>query len=135
MMSRPEDNEWKAFQGWAQGKLKLNRVENILGDGMPDVIGTNCHGVGFWLELKDLADWPVRDTTCPLHKKFRPGQLPFLLDWKSWGFNTYVLLRVKKIFYLVNPIDGLDKVTKEELPRYFIKVGIKDILEYLRELK
>ncbi len=134
-MNKGETNAWTAFHGHALGKLQLNRIENMIGDGMPDVIGSNCHGVGFWLELKDMEKWPAKDTTCPLYKKFRPKQLPFLLHWKSWGFNSFVLLRVNKIFYLINPTSELEKIPKSELHLYYIKVGFKDIIEYLEELK
>jgi hypothetical protein len=134
-MELREKNAWKAFNGHAEGKLQLNRVENTIGDGMPDVIGTNCHGVGFWLELKDLTDWPARETSCPMKGKFRPGQIPFLLTWKSWGFNCYALVRIKKIFYLVNPSSDIESIPKSLFNLHIIKTGYKDIIEYLGELK
>lgn len=41
--------------------LDINRVENMLGSGMPDVEGTYCE-YQFWIELKSTAR-PARDTT------------------------------------------------------------------------
>lgn len=52
-----EDGMWARLRPLMRG-LDPQRIENKLDKGVPDV--NYIHG---WIELKQIADWPVRDTT------------------------------------------------------------------------
>lgn len=59
-------------------------VENIVDDGMPDVV---C--VAGWLELK-VAERPVRSST-RVAVKFRPSQRLWLKKWRICGGRAWTL--------------------------------------------
>ena len=80
-MAFKEQRLWNNFHDIARGSLNMHRIENMISDGMADIIGINRIGTAFWLELKALDKWPARDSTCPLKGKFEKGQLPFLREW------------------------------------------------------
>ena len=72
-------------------KLDLQRVENVCGQGYPDVDG--CYdGSSFKLELKSVVR-PARVTT-PIRVKFQPAQIPWLKRRWACGGACFVLLRV-----------------------------------------
>jgi penicillin-binding protein-related factor A (putative recombinase) len=138
-MELREKKAWKNFLDSADSsKLKFKRIENIIGDGMSDVIGMNRRGSVFWLENKALESWPARSTTLPLKGVFEPGQIPFMREWCQWGGNAFVLLRVgfekDNEFYLIspNPYDPRD-MDKEAILNLSI-IGKVSIRKYLEEL-
>lgn len=122
-------------------KYKLYRIENMIGSGMPDVLGKNkTFGTVFFLENKALHEWPARDSTQPLKTKFEQKQLPFAREWNSTKGNSFVLLRVGKAEWLLLKEDlrnekSLDQMTRQELIDGAIELGIKNIIEYLENLK
>lgn len=109
------------------------RVENLIGNSTPDVLCINRRGVVFWIENKALEAWPVRAETKPLRTAFEPGQLAFGRDWRNWRGLSFVLLRVGLEYYLLNPDDPLDSMTKHELMTLSMN-GKKEIIEYLEGL-
>jgi hypothetical protein len=135
-----EQLAYDSFKGGCAGKLKLERIENQLGQGMPDVLGTNRSGAVFWLELKALLEWPKRATTCPLNGKFEKGQLAFMAAHRTgWNGHAFVLLRVGAIYYLLKPFTDLEKYTKEQLMNTsiaspLVAIGKDPIIEYLSTL-
>lgn len=66
-------------------------VENSIGggDGTPDV---NC--TAGWIEVKQLDDWPVRDTTIVQPRHFTPEQRHWLKKRCQAGGRAWVLLCV-----------------------------------------
>lgn len=70
--------------------LHMTRVENLVGQGTPDVEG--CLGNQFWMELKCEARPANEDT--PIRPKFRPTQVPWLLRRAGAGGKAFVLLQV-----------------------------------------
>jgi hypothetical protein len=73
--------------------LHMRRVENLVGEGDPDVEG--CYlGGAFNIELKACSR-PARDTTrCIGPADIRPGQVPFArMRWKAGG-QSYFLIAV-----------------------------------------
>lgn len=78
----------------SESVLKLQRIESMTGDGVPDVIGTNRKGRGFWLEMKFFESWPARATTAPFRNAFEKGQCSFLSSWNDWRYPSFVLLKV-----------------------------------------
>lgn len=72
-------------------KLHMNRVENSVMRGMPDVEGCMC-GNQFWIELK-VVGTPARQYTI-LKPTFQPAQLPWLRRRTKAGGRAFVLLQV-----------------------------------------
>lgn len=93
------------------GRLHMKRIENSVGEAMPDVIGINRYGTVFWLENKYLESWPVRATTIPLKKAFEKGQLGFARQWTDWKGHSFILLRVAEEYMLLNPMEDLQNMT------------------------
>lgn len=88
--------------------LHMERVENSVGAGFPDVEGylqTDEHGGQFALELKS-SERPVRNTT-PVRFKFRnrEAQIEWMAQRWRLGGNAFFLLQVgsgpDRILYLV----------------------------------
>lgn len=98
-MSRNE----KALWGFIRPRLKryglLERVENLVGYGTPDVNycltyqGQVCDG---WIELKEMASWVTQKGTgiFPLDHYTQQQRNWHLLGWAR-GRAVFVLLRVK----------------------------------------
>ena len=71
--------------------LHMNRVENLIMEGMPDVEGC-LRGTQFWIELK--CDKRPADPSTLIKPKFRPAQVPWLERRVGAGGRAYVLLQV-----------------------------------------
>lgn len=149
-MSRlKEQRAWDVFSDNAQGRLQLHRVENSIGQSMPDLIGINRRGGAFWAELKALEDWPKRAATKPLARAFEPGQIPFAKQWIGWRGNSYVILRVgAKEWYLLWPkpwaagaifetafTKELVDLTTAELKQVAVAEGLESIIDYLEGVR
>lgn len=84
-------------------ELDMNRIENELGGGMPDVEGAR-KGVQFWCELKSNVDRPARAST-PVRFKWQDRQVPWAQRRWSVGGRSFALCAVGKhphrIAYLV----------------------------------
>jgi hypothetical protein len=134
-MNQKEQRAWQTFRKHVKtDKLKIDRIENQVREGMADLVGVNRQSVVFWIEIKALHAWPKKDCTCPLKDAFEPGQLPFLRGWKFWGIHTYVLLRVDKEYYLLDPSHPLPGMNTEKLISYSIRIGHDAIVDYLENL-
>lgn len=116
-------------------KLKLKRVENKIGESMPDIIGQNMHGGVFWIESKALHDWPKRASTTPLKNAFEKGQLAFGRSWIDWGGHSFVFLRVgsgpRVEWLLLSPKSPLIELTREGLAEQALAIGKSAVIEYL----
>lgn len=134
MARLPEQRAWDNFKPATVGRFKAHRVENQLGNGMPDVICINKQGTVFWIENKALLNWPVRAATLPMAKKFEPGQLGFMREWQGRGGKAFVLLRVEKVYYLLNPKLDLEGLTADQLKRLATATTKESILQYLETL-
>lgn len=110
---------------------------------LPDIIGINRKARTFWIELKALDAWPVRDSTLPLKNVFEPGQVPFLKEWRGFGGWSFVLVKIgtgrEAQWCLFTPLGGVTKdlteLTRSELiQEAAIALGLDSIIEYLEKL-
>lgn len=132
---KKEQRAWNTFRRSVKPRtVRAWRVENMVVAGMSDVININAKGTVFWVENKCIENWPARTATYPLRTAFEPGQLPFCREWKKWKGHAFVLLRVEKQYYLLNPDLPLDAMTKENLIRYALIEGKEKIIEFLEKL-
>jgi hypothetical protein len=75
-------------------QARIDRVENGLVDGMPDV---NCYLCQreLWLELKYVEAWPVRASTPVLGRKgLRPEQVNWHIRQAAAGGMSWVLVGI-----------------------------------------
>jgi hypothetical protein len=144
---KPEQRAWDTFSKAIDGsRLKFWRVENLCGDGMPDVHAINRRGTSFWIENKAIVDWPAHSSTAVLARSFEPGQLPWGRSYRWFNGLSFVLLRVDSekrgpgrypradappSFYLFNPVAPLEDMTKAQLQGAALVAGKDAILEYL----
>lgn len=75
---------------------RIDRVENGLVDGMPDV---NCcvKGSDLWLELKYIESWPARAATQVLGRKgLRPEQVNWHIRQSAAGGVSFIVVGIGK---------------------------------------
>jgi penicillin-binding protein-related factor A (putative recombinase) len=134
----PEQKAWDVFKRHTDAAaLRLWRVENITVQGMSDLIGINRIGTAFFIEMKALDAWPKRESTKPLKNVFEPGQVPFMKEWRSYGGESYLLLRVgQDEWFLLNPKDVMELVemTRRDIIAFSIRAGLSDIVIFLEAL-
>lgn len=104
-----EANLWKWLKrarAHYREDLHMKRVENSVGNGMPDVEGCLC-GEQFFLELKCSAR-PARITT-NIKVRFEPEQIPWMIRRSNAGGRAFVFLQIGSgpdaQRYLLRPMD------------------------------
>lgn len=102
-----EKEFWKKIQK-GLGKLidtakgRMDRVENGVCDGMPDVSITSG-SIDVWVELKYVAKWPQRANTRVLGDRgLRPEQINWHLRHVRAGGKCFVLVGVGREMYLAD---------------------------------
>ena len=88
-------------------------VENAVRSGTPDI-----NFIEGWVELKWVANWPVRDQTVLKVEHFTPQQRVWIMRRAIAGGNIWVLLRVEKEWLLLPGLwasRNLGKATKNQL--------------------
>lgn len=93
-MRLPEQRLWDAMKGAAPSDFWLQRVENVVTDGMPDVHGAATLNNQSWIELK-APRRPKRATTPLMGNKegLRPSQINWHVKAHSLAMRSYVLIR------------------------------------------
>ena len=93
-MRLPEQRLWDRMRrGLEPYPILLHRIENIVGEGMPDLVAC-CLGQTSFIELKCVEEPPKRDSTPLLGKKkgLSIAQRNWHLDWRRAGGCSYVLV-------------------------------------------
>jgi len=102
-MRKSEQKLWDCFKRNMPAHLWLQRVENVVGDGIPDVyVGSS----GLWVELKAPARMPVRANTPLLGSGgIRPSQINWHVRTASTraAVRSYVLIRTAEGELLLIP--------------------------------
>jgi len=92
-MRLKEQRLWDSMRKNAPRGLWLQRIENLVGDGIPDVLLMGADGVTTWIELK-APTAPQRKTTKLLGKEgLRQSQINWHVKAASKGVRSYVLSR------------------------------------------
>jgi len=116
-MRKQEQRLWDRMRHALNGRLRLERIENIVTTGMPDVLST-CKHTAF-VELKAVDEPPVRETTRVLGAKgLSIDQRNWHLDFTRWGGCSYILIGVgaKQLFMITGrKADLVNEMTMEEL--------------------
>jgi hypothetical protein len=92
-----EQRLWDSMRNAAPSGFWLQRVENVIGDGMPDVFVAQREGRACWVELK-APTRPKRETTRLLGDEgLRTSQVSWHLKAAALSQRTYVLIRDDKL--------------------------------------
>lgn len=95
-MRKKEQKVWDAMKGKAPFNFWLQRVENLVGDGIPDVHIMNNVGCWLWVELK-AAILPKRETSKMLGTDgLRQSQINWHVKAASKMARAYILTRDDK---------------------------------------
>ena len=109
-MSKPEQAAWDALRPILAGAdLDPRRVENVVGPGHPDV--NYCGGD---IELKAMADFPVRVDTAIKVPEFTGEQAGWLLKRQEAGGRAWLLVRVGQWWFLFDAL-AAHQIFKGEL--------------------
>lgn len=113
-----EKNDYQTFlSNVRRGRDRIDRVENMTGDGMPDV--NYCiEGVEGWIEFKSPKE-PKRDST-PLfgsNHRVRQSQMNWHLRQRQAGGVSYILISTDRRWLLIDgkQADEINDLTTQQL--------------------
>lgn len=93
-MRKVEQRLWDRFRSNLGEKMLLNRIENAIGAGDPDVEAL-CNGVFSKIELKARETPPMRAETPLLGRDgLNPQQRNFLRRWTQYGGRGFILIGI-----------------------------------------
>ena len=121
-----ESNFWRYIHKKMAGHWTADRIENMVGAGIPDVTYC-CKGTDGWLELKYMKNWPKRESTL-----IKVGLEDSQYAWmrrrlRNRSKNIFVFVQVGKEYTLI-PI--IDIKTLELIYRGFTEDQWEDIKYY-----
>lgn len=97
-----EASLWKTVSKNMKEFWEVQRVENLVGPGTPDVYVTMNTGNMVWIENKHAHKWPKRSST-PLNiDHFTPQQRSFIRRHGAKGANVFILLQVDTDYFLLD---------------------------------
>lgn len=108
-MRKPEQRLWDAFRRAAPPSLWLQRIENAMIEGMPDVLSVADDNHVTWVEMK-VADVPARQTTRLLGEKgLSQEQKNWHKKYAAYGCISYVLIRdsAKALYFIPGVLGDL----------------------------
>lgn len=103
MARKPEQRLWDRMRAALDPKMvHLERVENLVGSGMPDVLAVSG-GVVTWCELKAVDAPPARVTTPLLgaSKGLNQEQANWHLTWQAHGGRSCVIIGCSSSVYML----------------------------------
>ena len=129
----PEQKLYDRFRAHSIGRLHLERIENVVGAGIPDIHASN--GVmEMWIELKQIDSFPVRPTTLVLDQCIRSTQKAWMNHWTSRGCTAFVLVKIDSEYYLVNGAKCWE-LTNEVFIDSCLAIGMEKIVQHLKALR
>ena len=115
-MRKTEQRLWDRMRRAIGTRVRLERIENVVGVGTPDVLAC-CHITSF-VELKAIEAPPVRKTTRVLGDKgLSRDQRNWHVDWHKWGGKSYVLIGVGRQIFMIQGVfaDKVNEMTMDDL--------------------
>ncbi len=132
-MRKPEQRLWDKLRKAAAGRVRMERLENLVGVGRPDV-DSLVGGSVMPIELKQVASWPARAATKVLGDKgLRQAQKNWHLDWRRWGGQSMIVVGVgDEVFGFSGTVaDEINDYTTQQFKAAAMVVGLKPIVELL----
>lgn len=99
-----ESNLWVRFRDRTKEVLRLQRLENAVGAGVPDVFYAFRDGAGSgFVELKHAKDYPKRQTTQVFGRGgLRAEQIQWCYSFATSGVVVWILAQVGDDVFLVH---------------------------------
>lgn len=142
-MRQPEQQFWDVMRTSAPRKWWVQRLENAVGSGLPDVLAVHRQVGNVFLELK-VGQMPLRKTSRLFLKH---GMLTEQIGWHrkytSMGFCSFIAVRIDGVagswgrYFIVNGRDAdiFNALTVEQVENEFIRFprfnGVAEIFCYL----
>jgi hypothetical protein len=96
-MRLKEQRLWDRMRSNTDPIIKLQRIENMHSDGIPDVLAC-CLGIVTFCELKCAAGLPARSTTRLLGGEgLSVDQRNWHLDWRKHGGRSIIVVGVNNL--------------------------------------
>jgi hypothetical protein len=140
-MRKPEQRFWDRLgpnlrQG---GNLRIERVENAVGDGFPDTI-VICEGVVTPCELKAVEEPPARLSTplIPSGKGLNQDQKNWHAEWRRHGGHSLIIIGLgsRQMFCLPGGFaDFVNKMSLADMAANSVAGNYAELREYLRKPK
>jgi len=120
-------------------KLRLERVENLVGVGLPDVLAIASGSVA-WLELKSVEDYPVRATSQVLGaaKGLSVAQRNWHYEWHAHGGRSFIVVGVGPADMFAIPGilgDAVNSMARKDLQRQCVADSWATLFEQLEPLR
>lgn len=134
-MRKPEQRLWDRMRTALGPHVRLERVENVVTVGMPDVVSC-VEGSVVWVELKAVEALPHRPNTPVLGSKgLSQEQKNWHLDWARWGGRSYVLVGVfPKLLFFVSGThaDQINAMSHTQLLQHSLATSWQEILTVIK---
>ena len=101
-----EASLWKTVSKNMKDFWEVQRVENLVGPGTPDVYVTMNTGNMVWIENKHAHKWPKRPSTPLKLDHFTPQQRSWIRRHGAKCANVFVLLQVDTDYFLLDHIEA-----------------------------
>ena len=135
-MRKKEQKLWDRMRHCLKDKVYLERVENVISPGRPDV-DAMWEGITLPLELKALEQYPVRTSTQVLGREgLNQNQMNWWLNWRRWGGSGFIVVGVEMDVFAVPGIlaDEINGFIHDQLLEYQV-TWVQLIQEIKREAK
>ena len=122
-MRKPEQRFWDRARPQLLQARWVERIENIVADGMPDTVVLNpVNSLTRFVEFKAVEKWPVRANTKVLGRRtgLRQTQLNWHLNWNRLGGKSGILIGIgpHEVVYLDGKhSEEVNDMTKEQMLR------------------
>lgn len=137
-MRKTEQRLWDRMRKHAAAlapKLRLERVENLVGVGMPDVLAIASGRVS-WLELKSVDAYPVREFSRVLGatKGLSVAQRNWHYEWYAHSGKSFIVVGVgpADVFAIPGVLgDAINFMTRKDLQRQCVADSWATLFEQL----
>lgn len=138
-MRLPEQKLWDRFRRAISDDILAQRVENLVGQGWPDVLTLGGpDGFVAWVELKAVESKPARASTRVLGDKkgLSRDQRNWFFEWHRFGGNCFVLVAVGREHFLVpgGLADQVNDMTMADLAQVACARTWQEIIERLQDI-
>lgn len=119
-MRKLEQKLWDRMRHSLKDHVYLERVENVVHPGRPDV-DTLWDGIVLPIELKALDTFPKRRETPVLGRKgLNQNQLNWWLNWRRWGGSGFIVIGVAGDIFAVPAkfSEEVNSLTRQNLYDY-----------------
>lgn len=119
-MRKQEQKLWDRMRHALKDQLYLERVENVVNPGRPDV-DVLWRGIALPIELKAAESFPQRPATPVLGGKgLNQNQLNWWLNWQRWGGSGFIVIGVAGDIFAVPAkfSEAVNNLTRQHLYDY-----------------